>query len=120
MVYKLKEGQSAKHSLFASYRKIAQNKGLEFSLTEEEFIFFTSQRCGYCFALPSNVKKTQYDNGTYTYNGLDRIDNSLGYSMTNIIPCCKRCNVAKSDRSLIDFKQWLIDASTYLLGAKWQ
>ena len=29
--------------------------------------------------------------------GLDRVDSSLGYTEDNIVPCCRRCNVAKSD-----------------------
>jgi len=33
----------------------------------------------------------------YPSNGVDRIDNSIGHIMTNCIPCCHTCNVARMD-----------------------
>lgn len=33
-------------------------------------------------------------------NGIDRVNNTLGYIQGNCAPCCKRCNVLKNDMSL--------------------
>ena len=41
------------------------------------------------------------------YNGIDRVDSNKGYIKTNTVVCCKRCNVAKSDMSVLEFKEWL-------------
>lgn len=30
-------------------------------------------------------------------HGLDRLDSDLGYTRDNVVPCCKECNMAKSD-----------------------
>ena len=33
----------------------------------------------------------------------DRVDSSLGYTVSNCVPCCKYCNQAKNDRSVSEF-----------------
>ena len=38
------------------------------------------------------------------YNGVDRIDNAIGYTLTNSISCCKICNKMKSD---LDYNTWI-------------
>ena len=43
----------------------------------------------------------------FRYTGLDRINSELGYTVENIQPCCKWCNMAKSDRSEKDFIEWV-------------
>jgi hypothetical protein len=65
--------------------------------------------------LPSNVQNAagKYSSnkmkkeGYFTYNGLDRLDNTLPHSNENCVACCKYCNYAKRERSLEDFKVWL-------------
>lgn len=41
-------------------------------------------------------------------NGLDRIDNSLGYIADNVVSCCWICNRAKRELSLEEFNEWSI------------
>lgn len=36
-------------------------------------------------------------------NGIDRVDNSLGYVADNCVPCCEACNRAKLQMSSTDF-----------------
>lgn len=36
-------------------------------------------------------------------SGLDRRDNTMGYTPTNAVPCCYRCNVMKADLTLEEF-----------------
>jgi len=38
-----------------------------------------------------------------TGSGLDRQDNTLGYTPTNAVPCCYRCNVMKADLTVDEF-----------------
>jgi hypothetical protein len=45
--------------------------------------------------------------GNYTYNGLDRVNNSKGYTRTNVVPCCIICNNAKRTLSLSEFLEWI-------------
>jgi hypothetical protein len=39
-------------------------------------------------------------------NGIDRVDNTLGYELGNVIPCCSVCNRAKSNLPLDYFLRW--------------
>ena len=38
------------------------------------------------------------------YNGLDRVDSSLGYRKENVVCACSRCNIAKGEMSVEEFK----------------
>lgn len=35
------------------------------------------------------------NNNELTYNGIDRLDNSKGYTIDNSVACCSKCNIAK-------------------------
>jgi hypothetical protein len=41
--------------------------------------------------------------GYYLYNGIDRVDNTLGYSKENCVSCCKICNYMKQVLTLEEF-----------------
>ena len=41
------------------------------------------------------------------YNGLDRVDSSKGYVMSNVQPCCTRCNYAKHTGTVDEFFGWV-------------
>ena len=40
-------------------------------------------------------------------NGIDRIDNNLGYTTENTVPCCKICNCAKNTMTQEEFRAWV-------------
>lgn len=63
-----------------------RTKKLEFKLTKEEYYKIISNVCFYCsFSLN--------DYGL----AMDRIDNSKGYTIDNVVPCCTECNIARND-----------------------
>lgn len=78
-------------ALFNLYQKKAPGRGLEFTLTLDEFITLVMQPCVYCGAVPTER------------NGIDRVDNAVGYVASNVVPCCFTCNQMKSNRSRADF-----------------
>jgi hypothetical protein len=39
----------------------------------------------------------------FRYNGIDRVDSSMGYVAGNVVPCCSTCNRMKLDHSYDDF-----------------
>jgi 5-methylcytosine-specific restriction endonuclease McrA len=53
----------------------------------------------------------------FIYNGLDRIDSNLGYSVANCVPCCTKCNYAKGNMTLLEFKEWLSKAYNHMFNA---
>lgn len=85
------------HSIFLKYQRSATTRNYKFNLTKEEFIPFLQMPCFYCKSEPSNCFTRKLKQGTfiYKYSGLDRKDNSIGYKLSNIVPCCKLCNTIK-------------------------
>lgn len=100
---------------YNNYRHSAKRKNLQFDLTLEEFVKLTSSNCHYCYAEPKSISKRAYNNkvtlsneDNYIYNGLGRVDSSKGYAKTNIVTCCVKCNKAKLDMSIKEFKEHII------------
>ena len=52
-----------------------------------------------------NISKVYYEE--LKSNGLDRVDNNKGYTIDNVVPCCKRCNYAKNNQTPREFKEWV-------------
>lgn len=83
------------------YKQSAKERGLDFSLSEDCFKELTQSECTYCGQEPSQFQ-TRFSE--FKYNGIDRVDNSLGYIDGNCTPCCKLCNRMKDVMSVEDFK----------------
>ena len=90
-----KNGRMSAHQLYQKYKAGAVRRGLNFALIEDRFLQLTSQPCYYCGAPPSQEHRHRKDWGSYVYNGIDRKDNSRGYTIDNCVPCCKVCNSMK-------------------------
>ena len=90
-----------------NYKKTAKRRGHNWDLTEEQFKKITQKDCYYCGAKPNNITKYPNCNGIYIYNGIDRIDNTKGYTIDNVVPCCKYCNMAKNILTLQKFTEWV-------------
>lgn len=98
-------------SVYNDYRMKARGiRGLNFTLTREQFKIITQQNCFYCGTKPKNkwvYHKRCSKDGNYIYNGIDRVNNDIGYMIENCVPCCKKCNTAKSNFALDEFKIWI-------------
>lgn len=71
---------------FSAARYKAKRCGQEFALTLDQFASILRRPCTYC-GYPLRE----------TGSGLDRADNSKGYTIGNSVPSCRECNVAKGD-----------------------
>lgn len=102
-----KDGEASFNHLYANYRLGAQRKGRVFELSKEEFKQITSSNCYYCNSPPIQMSKYNYtktqQTGWYFYNGIDRIDNTVGYVLENARPCCGKCNKIKGTLTESDF-----------------
>jgi hypothetical protein len=104
----LSKGLASMRSIIIRYKKSAKRRGYNYNLTEEQFKEITQKDCYYCGAKPKQISKGKKStNGTYTYNGIDRIDNTKGYAIDNIVPCCLNCNTAKGTKTIQEFKEWV-------------
>lgn len=94
---KLPLGESPINSEYADYRKSAKNRGHDFNLSKEEFRSLIFQNCFYCGDTPSRKIQTRYShhNDFIICAGVDRRDNTSGYTVNNCVPCCEKCNRMK-------------------------
>ena len=105
---------AAKKSAHAAHLAAAKSRGLT-SLTFEQWNFF-QQECHYCGASPRQHSPYISSKGrlwrrvdpewaravTAKVQGIDRVDNSKGYSPENCVPCCATCNRIKLDHLTYD------------------
>lgn len=103
---KLPLGDSARNHLFYRYKHEAKTRGFVYELTLEDFMELTKGRCYYCDVSPKQICKP-HKTGEYIYNGIDRIDSSLGYFKTNCVSSCGVCNRMKMDLTVQEFKDKL-------------
>jgi hypothetical protein len=89
----LPSGEAYLNEQFAYYRRVARDKGLPWEFSKDQFRVFVKAPCGYC--------------GIDESKGIDRINNSLGYVLTNCRSCCKTCNYAKNTMSEQEFVEWV-------------
>jgi hypothetical protein len=100
-------GEAAKNKLYSQYKYSAKKRGFSFELSKNVFLRLVLEDCYYCGEKSSNIKKNTCNNGDFIYNGIDRIDSSKGYIKGNVIPCCKKCNHAKSNTTQENFIDWV-------------
>jgi len=107
-ISKLPSGESSFNRLFGSYElSCAKKRNFEFSLTREEFRSLVVSNCHYCNEPPLRITKIKNTNGDFIYNGIDRLDNLLGYTVLNCVSCCRTCNIAKLDMTEELFYSWI-------------
>lgn len=79
-----KSWQNTPGRICKNYERSAIRRGLEFSLSEQDFESNKKLICEYCGTL---LDKPRFD----------RVDNENGYCKENIVPCCTLCNFLKND-----------------------
>jgi hypothetical protein len=115
-VRRMPEGVPARNDLLRSYKYHAQRRGYTWELTKEEFDKLVSADCHYCGLPPSTIHKTGRGRKfphEFIHNGIDRMDNTLGYIPGNVISCCGTCNLAKGRMPLDEFFTWITRLTAY-------
>lgn len=108
MGYRKDIGEASFNNLYHNYKNNAKNRGLIFDINKEELKKLTKQRCHYCNAEPSNICKERNGGGNYIYNGIDRVDNTIGYLISNCVSCCAICNIMKRHHTVEEFKEQIL------------
>lgn len=71
--------------LIQAYKRIDKSKSMNCEITRTWFMDnIFNHPCIYC--------------GDYERIGCDRIDNSIGHTPENVVPCCADCNVSRMNR----------------------
>lgn len=92
-------------ALWGSYRHSATIRGHKWNLDKQQFLNLTQGDCYYCGSEPAQVYRSS--NHKFTYNGVDRLDSDKSYTPDNCVSCCGECNIAKGDRAVGDFLDWI-------------
>jgi hypothetical protein len=87
-----------------SYKSQAKKRGLVWKLHDMYAAELVGRPCHYC----GFSKKP--------YNGIDRVNNTQGYTTENCVPCCSTCNHAKGALSMNDFMEWIQRLTAYQIG----
>jgi hypothetical protein len=77
---------------FAEYVRGAAKRAYDMMLTYEQFHELIMKPCYYC------DHKVEDE-----VNGIDRYDNTKGYTVENCVPCCEMCNIMKLDKTVDEF-----------------
>lgn len=70
---------------YTTYKRYSEEKGYDFAIDADKFEEIITMDCYYCGLY----------RGIYL-NGIDRLDNNIGYLEENIVPACKICNNMKN------------------------
>lgn len=102
---------------YSRVKKDARSAGRVFEIKLEEFRYLCQQNCYYCNSQPSNLITYRGQNSFtfryFVYSGLDRINNDVGYTRQNVVPCCIICNRAKNSMPFKEFIDWLNRLTEY-------
>jgi len=103
---------------YDTFERNAIDRNLEFHLSRTEFAEIIKNKCYLCGKEPQGFTESVgrgksaifrkddvgvlHENRVNHRNGIDRFDNSLGYTMDNARPCCSTCNIMKNRFSYAD------------------
>jgi 5-methylcytosine-specific restriction endonuclease McrA len=104
---------AAVNHLFYAQKKDAKRRGLAWTISRVDFEKLIFASCTYCGRPPSNEITVTRLKRTLVYSGLDRQDNVKGYTLANVVPCCKRCNVAKNNMTFTEWQEWVEDLARH-------
>ncbi len=114
-------GEAAFDDLYRRYQSDAKRHERLFKLDKGTFRELVSQHCTYCGSPPNQgAEYKKVTNGKFIFNGLDRVDNELGYTEGNVVPCCELCNKAKYKMSRDEFLTWVKRVYKHIFGEHYQ
>jgi hypothetical protein len=107
-VKRIEKGMAAFNAIFGRYKRNAKRRQVVFELDLDTFFKMTQDECHYCGELPSQIMRGDcIKNGEFIYNGIDRIDSNKGYTLDNVVTCCKYCNFGKREMPQQEFFEWV-------------
>ena len=101
------KGIAVRNQAVRSVHVSARTRGISVDLTNDQILELFVQPCAYCGSGASNLSRHPDSAGEFAYNGIDRVNNAVGYTIENCVTCCKDCNYAKRDRSADEFRAWI-------------
>lgn len=96
------------NEIWRIYRRNAKTRNYIWLLEKEEFLEIITSSCYYCGIAAGNTIKAKWGKDRIAkFNGVDRLNNSIGYVKDNCVACCRICNCAKGELSPEEFRAWI-------------
>jgi hypothetical protein len=111
--YKLSLDEAAINTVRSIATRQARTRGLVWAINDELLRSLSFGDCFYCGAHPSMRKKAR-KNAYMVVNGIDRVDNKLGYIPGNCVSCCRNCNRSKCTMSVKEFVKYILNTAEYI------
>lgn len=89
-------------------RRHARTRGLCWNLSFKFVNAEVRKPCFYCGNTGGNIKRNRHNPNGFIYNGLDRVNNAVGYVRSNAVACCAQCNRSKGSMRISDFTVWAL------------
>ncbi len=107
----LPAGASSRNRILDAYKRGAKARSLPWEISDDLFDFLIKQECHWCGLPPLKAERRSKESFKYSdtpdavflYNGIDRVDNSVGYTEENSVSCCEPCNKMKGSMPAKDF-----------------
>lgn len=84
---------------YTTLKVSARRRNIECPLTQEQFISIFSLPCHYCHDMLGVRSHT---------SGLDRKDNTRGYDIDNVLPCCAICNYLRNNIMTVEETEYIV------------
>jgi|ERR1035437_9892410 hypothetical protein len=104
-----RSGRTEINILYYGYKRSAEERNFVFDIDFVLFSKLVKQNCFYCDESPRQTLNYYKWTMGFTYNGIDRVDSSKGYTPDNCVPSCSKCNYAKRNMGAADFYNWIKD-----------
>lgn len=106
---RISDQQKGEKDQLCNYKWGAKHRKLEWKLTDQQALDIFNQNCFYCNTKPLErpINAVSHIGQKYEANGIDRLNNDLGYTVENSVSCCEKCNRAKHKMSVSEFYNWL-------------
>lgn len=91
------------HRVLSYYKRNATRRKISWNLSPKDFENIILKNCFYCGCPPRN---RMFGGREVCGNGIDRVNNDKDYDLSNVVPCCSSCNIAKYCRTVEDFVLW--------------
>jgi hypothetical protein len=103
LTYETKFQFPVEKKMYSSYKSQCKIAKKDFLLSFEEFKELVNSQCFYCGEIPLKIRFIANKTKQKPLNGIDRVNNSIGYVLSNCVSCCTICNFMKKMLTKEDF-----------------
>jgi len=101
------------NKVYSGFVRNALQRKISFKLTKKQVQDIIKKPCENCGIIGANIAKLRNGKIEFKYNGIDRIDNSLGYVENNVRTYCGECNMIRKNIDDQIWQNWIKRVSEF-------